>query len=399
VTTTAAVSILRGWLTSPEHQATQAEPRHLAKEPHVSDRSAIVVGGGIMGSSTARALVHDGWDVTLLEQGPLPNPHASSGGVHRLIRSTYGAMQGYTNLVVDGYAAWGRLWDDLGQTLMTHTGMLAVDTAASSFGADSADCLDALGLPYERLDADAVRARYPQFVVPDGATSIYTNDGHFLRAGAIVAALAGWLRDAGANVHEHTPVRDVDLDAGTVVTADNRTRSADLVIVAAGPWTNRLVPELEADLTPSRQVVLDVVPPPHLAEAWSRGPAFLLPPMYGIPPRDELPLKISDHAFSMTGDPADDRTPQASQIREILEVAGEALVDIDQYELLEARTCFYTVRDEERFLVAPRGDRGVVLGGFSGHGFKFGALIGEMVAMAIADPSSWPAITARTAGR
>ncbi|MFT4744824.1 MAG: sarcosine oxidase, partial [Nitriliruptoraceae bacterium] len=57
----------------------------------MSDRSAIVVGGGIMGSSTARALVHDGWDVTLLEQGPLPNPHASSGGVHRLIRSTYGA--------------------------------------------------------------------------------------------------------------------------------------------------------------------------------------------------------------------------------------------------------------------------------------------------------------------
>jgi glycine/D-amino acid oxidase-like deaminating enzyme len=80
-------------------------------------------------------------------------------------------------------------------------------------------------------------------------------------------------------------------------------------------------------------------------------------------------------------------------------VAAEALVDINRYELLDARTCFYTFHDEERFVLEPRGDRGALCAGFSGHGFKFGPLLGQAVAAALDQDTTWDVVTPWAAGR
>ncbi len=364
--------------------------------------SAIVVGGGIMGCSAARALHNRGWSVTLLEQASYPHVEASSGGVHRLIRSTYGTEAGWTSMIPLAYAAWDRLWHDLGpdasRGLMTHTGMLAVDTPATTFGADSAATLAALDLPFTLHDADELRRRWPQLRIPADAAGMYTEDGHFLRAGRIVTALAAWLRLVGVDVREQALVHAVELEVGRVTLADGTVLAADRVVVAAGPWTGRLLDDVGGGLTPSRQVVLDVEPPAHLRAAWADGPAFLLPPLYGIPPRDGLPLKVSDHAFTLTGDPDDDRDPSPDEIAAVREVAAEALTDFAQYRLLEARACYYTFHAEERFVVEPLGARGAVMAGFSGHGFKFGALLGDAVGAALDEAAAWPDVSAWAAG-
>lgn len=369
-------------------------------------RSAIVVGAGIMGTSTAFWLHQQGWDVTLVDAGPLPNPHASSGGIHRLIRTTYGAMAGYTRMVMESYVVWDEVQELVGRTLLTHTGMLAVDTGTDSFGAtagtfaaDTQEVFDELGLPYRLLDRDELVDRYPQFRVPDGATALYTDDAHFIRARETVDTLASWLRDRATTVRANAPATAVDTDKGAVSLVSGERLTADRVVVAAGPWTGQLLGDDAPELTPSRQVVVDLTPPDHLQQAWAGGPAFVLPPAYGIPPRDELPLKVSDHAFSMTGDPDDDREPTGDEVESALDVAGEALVDIDQYTLLEARVCFYTFHDEERFVVEPRGERGAVLAGFSGHGFKMGPIIGKRVAEQLDTGGDWEALTAWAAGR
>lgn len=369
-------------------------------------RSAIVVGAGIMGTSTAFWLHQQGWDVTLLDAGPLPNPHASSGGIHRLIRTTYGAHAGYTRMVTESYLVWDEVQELIGRTLLTHTGMLAVDTGVDSFGAsagsfaaDTREVFDELGLPHRLLDHDELVEQYPQFRVPEDATALYTDDAHFIRARETVDVLASWLRDRGTTVRANAPATMVDTDTGEVALVSGEQLTADRVVVAAGPWTGQLLGDQAPDLTPSRQVVIDLAPPEHLQEAWSGGPAFVLPPAYGIPPRAELPLKIGDHAFSMAGDPDDDREPTDDEVQSVLDVAGEALVDIDQYELLEARVCFYTFHDEERFVVEPRGERGAILAGFSGHGFKMGPIIGKRAAAALAGDDDWAEVTAWAAGR
>jgi glycine/D-amino acid oxidase-like deaminating enzyme len=191
----------------------------------------------------------------------------------------------------------------------------------------------------------------------------------------------------------------VDTHAGSVTLDDGEVLQADRVVVAAGPWTSDLGGIDAPPLTPSRQVVVDLRPPPDLRATWARGPAFLVQPAYGVPPRDELPLKVGDHAFSLAGHPDDPRDPSDDEVASVMEVAGEALVDLDRYELLAARVCYYTFHDEERFVVEPRGDRGALLAGFSGHGFKFGAVVGKRVAAALDEDADWSEVTAWAAGR
>lgn len=369
-------------------------------------RSAVVVGAGIMGTSTAFWLHQRGWEVTLLDAAQVPNPDGSSGGIHRLIRTTYGPQRGYTRMVTEAYPAWDEVQELVGRKLLTHTGMLAVDTDAETFGAtagtfaaDTREVFDELGLPHRLLDHDELQEAYPQFRVPGDATALYTDDAHFIRARETVDVLASWLRDRGTTVRANAPVTRVDADAGTVDLVSGERVDADRVVVAAGAWTRDLLDEEAAELTPSRQVVIDLGVPDRLRAAWADGPAFVLPPAYGIPPRDELPLKIGDHAFSLTGHPDDDREPGENEVRAVLEVAGEALVDIEDYEVLDARTCYYTFHDEERFVVEPRGERGALLAGFSGHGFKMGPVVGQHVAAALDDDADWDEVTAWAAGR
>ena len=369
-------------------------------------RSAVVVGAGIMGTSTALWLHRRDWDVTLLDAGPIPNPAGSSGGVHRLIRTTYGAQRGYTRMVTEAYPLWHEVQELVGRRLLTPTGMLAVDTGAGAFGAtagtfaaDTRGVFDELDLPYRPLDGDELRERYPQFRVPEDATALYTDDAHFIRARQTVDVLASWLRDRGTTVRANAPVTRVDPERGTVELTSGERVEADRVVVAAGPWTRDLLGEEATELTPSRQVVIDLGVPDRLRDVWADGPAFVLPPAYGIPPREELPLKIGDHAFSLTGHPDDDREPSEQEVRAVLEVAGEALVDIEDYEVLAARTCYYTFHEEERFVVEPRGERGALLAGFSGHGFKMGPVVGQRVAAALDDDAEWDEVTTWAAGR
>lgn len=362
-------------------------------------RTAIVIGAGIMGASTAWALRERGWEVTLVDAGPVPNPHGSSGGVHRLIRTTYGDMAGYTQMVVDAYEVWEQLWATIGRELWAHTGMLAVDTPGSSFAADTKVVFDQLGLPYELLDPGQVHQRYPQFRITDEATALYTGDAHFLRAKETVGALTSWLHYDGMEVLPGTRVVAVDADAGIVTLDGGATMQADAVVVAAGPWTNEIDGIDAPEVVPSRQVVLDLRVPDRFRAAWAEGPAFLVPPAYGIPPRQELPLKVGDHHFSRAGHPDDDRTPRPEEVETIFEVVAEAITDLTSYELLDARVCYYTVREDERFVVEPRGERAALLCGFSGHGFKFGPLVGRRTAAALTGDRTWDEVTAWAAGR
>src|SRR6056297_2046494 len=106
---------------------------------------------------------------------------------------------------------------------------------------------------------------------------------------------------------------------------------------------------------------------------------------YLVPPVAGTALKFGDHSFSLSGHPARDRRPSADESAALSALAGNRLADYRRYRLAETRTCFYTWSGaDERFVVAPAGHRGWVLTGFTGHGFKFGALMGERMAAMLA---------------
>lgn len=360
-----------------------------------------VVGAGIMGLSTAWALVRRGHEVSVVEQGPVPNPLGSSVDQHRLIRFPYGDMAGYTAMVGPALAAWERLWTDLDERLYRETGTLILGSEGHPWVEASAAALADQGIPYRELDPSWVPLRFPVLRADGLARAIHLDSGGVLLAGRIVAALARRSTEAGVTILEHTPAGAVDTDDGTVHLADGSRLGADRVVVAAGPWVGRLLPDLHRRVTPSRQVVAYVAPPTELATAWEEMPMVLDLTLdrifYVVPPVMGTGLKIGDHGFSMSGEPDVDRSVGDEETEALLAPARRRLAGIDRYRVDGAKSCFYTVEPEERFLVEPVGAAGLVLAGFSGHGFKFGPLIGEAAAdlldgrRAPADVTRWAA--------
>jgi len=365
-----------------------------------------IVGGGIMGLSAAWALRRDGHEVSLFEQGPLPNPLGSSVDEHRLIRHPYGAERGYTRMVNAAYAAWDLLWTDLGARHYSQTGTLVLDRG-DRWTSATAEALAAEHIPFHRLSVSEFVSAFPLLTAEDISGALLLKTGGTLFADDIVAALASHLRARGVSVTEHCAVSDVDPERGRLKLASGSTVDADRVIVAAGPWAPRLLSGLHTRVTPSRQVLVYLDPPAEHAASWQSHPMILdIDPnagFYLVPPRPRAAgplsgLKLGDHSFTLTGDPDRDRQATGAEAEQMIRQVGARLRDIGRYRLREAKTCFYDVTSNEHFVVEPVGARGWVLSGFSGHGFKFGTVIALELARTLRGERTSAALAAWAAG-
>ncbi|NIA67983.1 FAD-dependent oxidoreductase [Pelagibius litoralis] len=343
----------------------------------------LIVGGGIVGLSTAWALVRQGHDPVLLEQGPLPQTAGASYDQHRLIRLPYADQLGYCAMVVDAFKAWSRLWDDLGESHYAEIGSLAVSTAANDWADLSRLTLDRLGLGYETLDAKEIEARCPFMTVPAQAWGLLNQRGGLLFASRIVEALVRYLQHRGVSLRAEHRIVSVDPGAGCVTLENGNRESAEAIVVTAGAWTAKLFPELARRAVAHRQVVAYLEPPESQAEAWAAAPAMVHllneVDIYAAPPVAGTELKFGAGKHRRPGDP--DRLDPLGET-EAAEVAAAfrpLLKDFDDYRILRGQVCPYAVSPDDRF-VTERNGGVTVIGGCSGHMFKFGALMGEELA-------------------
>jgi sarcosine oxidase/sarcosine oxidase subunit beta len=350
-------------------------------------RKALVVGGGIAGLCTAWALVKRGFAVDLFEQGPLPNPRSSSHDEHRIIRHVYGKMEWYAKLMPDAFRVWDALWQDLGERHYEPTGAVYFLRADDGWYEPSARSLDALGIGYRDIPLAEVPRRFPM-IRPDGLQRVVETDGAgMLFPTRILTSLVVLLAKLGVRFVTGSLVTEIDPGAGTISLGSTKI-AGDVVVVAAGAWADRLVPELRGVAVPSRQAVVYLAPPSGLAAAWAAAPVMLNRSAEGgtycLPPRQGTRLKVGDHLFSRSGNPDDDRKAVDADVARLGDALREAYLDIDRYALLERKICYYTVTEDERFMVRPIGAKGFVTSACSGHGFKLAPLIAEGVAQAIA---------------
>jgi glycine/D-amino acid oxidase-like deaminating enzyme len=239
----------------------------------------IVIGGGIMGLCSAWALRRAGHEPVLYEQGPIPNPLASSCDEHRLTRFTYGAMTGYARMVHEAHAAWERLWTDLGRSHFQPTGTLIVAREDDGWVRASERCLEAMGLPLEVWPPDVLAERLPFLRFADAHFALFTPSGGVLFAARILMDLGRWLSEQGVEVYAGTPVTEVDTERAALRTAAGGTDRADALVIAAGPWSPRLLPALRGRVTPSRQVALYLEPPADALAGWRAAPMVLVLPI------------------------------------------------------------------------------------------------------------------------
>lgn len=363
----------------------------------------VVVGAGVMGLATAWALARAGHEPVVCERGPLPDPRASSMDRHRAIRYGYGPLHGYAVMVREAFDAWEDLWADLGCRHYVEAGQLATGPADDPWLAASRRSLEILGEKVEELSGSALAARFPM-IDPDRTPRAWlTPRAGALLADRIVLDLARHLAGRGVALAGGREVVEIDRHRGIVRFADGSHEQGDMVLVTAGAWIGRLAPELAALVRPSRQVVAYVAPPADLAGAWREGPVLTdvdsraAAIFYALPDVAGAGLKFGDHRFSLGGDPDGDRTPRQAEVAEVMALAGRRLRDAGAYRVTEARTCFYTVSGDERFVTRLDG-RTLFLSACSGHGFKFGAAIGRRTAALLAGEAGFPAFRTWLAG-
>lgn len=347
----------------------------------------IVVGAGIAGLSTAWALTGSGHRVTLVEQGPIPNPLAASGDHHRIIRRAYSAASGYAGLITEAYEAWDALWADLGESHLDPRGFLCVSREEGDEAEIYLDGLKAGGFPFELLSPEAAVERWP-FLEPGSFRYAYfSTEGGALHCRRIARGMAQWLRANGANVYENARVTAVDAQAGRVTLEDGSTMTADRVVVTAGAWVLKLFPALGATLKTYRTALAYVDPPADLKAAWEAAPVVLdvggRTDGYMIPPSGGAGMKFGSGLHKV-------RTSDADWNREPVEGEGEAIRNlfqppiarIEEYRVTEVVTCAYTFTEDETFFAHEDG-RCLVVSACSGHGYKFGAAVGRRVAAAV----------------
>ena len=363
----------------------------------------LIVGAGIVGLSTAYWLTKAGTKVTVVEQGPVPNPMAASADHHRLIRYPYSSAEGYCARMAEGFVAWRDVWADLPGTRNRYyadTGILCVSQHAGDYTDVSTKVMDKVGVPYERIEGADLATRFP-FLVQGNFDYATLSEGGALMANHILVDLADWLRGNGCQILEHMPVTSVDPEKGEVALADGRCLGAETVIVTAGIGTARLLPGLEAPLEAHRTVIVYATPPEDLAAIYANAPCWNAlggdVDLWGMPSIDGLPMKLGNGAMGRREPSGKDRMMSEAELRRMLSDYALRFKGAERFTIRWHQANYWTWAPNAEFVLEPMG-RALAVSACSGHGFKFGALSGRDVAEAVRAPDQIDRIRARMQG-
>ncbi|MBZ9676740.1 NAD(P)/FAD-dependent oxidoreductase [Mesorhizobium sp. ES1-1] len=351
--------------------------------------NVIVVGAGIAGLSTAWSLVKAGHSVSIVEQGPIPNPLAASGDHHRIIRRAYPARSGYGRLITEAYEAWDEMWDDLGENHLDARGFLCVSREPGDEAEIYREGLEQGNFPFELVEPDAAVERWPFLESGSFRYAYFSPEGGALHCRKIAAGLTKWLSANGANVYDHTKVTTIDADAGHIVLESGETMQADRIVVAAGAWVLKLFPELDGELKTYRTALAYVEPPADLKATWEAAPVVLdvggTVDGYVVPPSGGAGMKFGSGLHKVPTSNADwNRDPVTGEGEAIRNLFSPPIARIGEYGLTEVVTCAYTFTDDEKFMAHENG-KCLVVSACSGHGYKFGAAVGRRVAACVDD--------------
>jgi len=349
---------------------------------------AVVVGLGAMGSAALAALASRGRRVIGLDRFTPPHAFGSSHGKSRIIREAYFEDPRYVPLVQRAYERWADLERESGRTLLLRTGGLMIGPPGGALVSGALRSAEVHALPHQLLSAAEARAAYPALRVPDDAVAVREPRAGVLFPEACIAEQLERARRHRAEIRCDEPAIAwaAEGEGVEVRTERGRFRAGHLVL-CAGAWLARLVPELELPLAVTRQALFWFEPAAHPERfAPGRFPIFIWEDepgrfLYGFPDLGDG-IKIARHQEGEATDAESVRREVGADEIEIMRAALSRCIPDAAGRVRETAVCLYTNTPDQHFIVAvhPEHPQVVIASPCSGHGFKFASALGEVLA-------------------
>jgi len=349
---------------------------------------AIVLGVGGMGSAALYHLAHRGLQVLGIERYNIPHEMGSSHGLTRIIRLAYYEHPSYVPLLRRAYELWRQLEHTVQERLLMITG--SIDASAEDgdvFKGSRASC-DIHHLPHEVLDSGELNRRFPGYQLPQNVVAVYQPDGGFLLSERCIVAHVMAAQELGAEVHGQEQVLGWEPNNhGVALHTDRDHYSADKLVICAGAWGAKLVPELAALAVPERQVLAWFQPRRPALFRMQTFPVFNIAveeghyygfPLYGIPGfkvgrYHHLEQRVDPDHMDRQAHREDEDVLRRFTARYFPDAVGPTMA---------LKTCLFTNTPDEHFILDlhPQWPQVCLAAGFSGHGFKFCSVVGEIMA-------------------
>ncbi|MCW2696005.1 MAG: Monomeric sarcosine oxidase [Modestobacter sp.] len=355
----------------------------------------IVLGTGGMGSAAASALARRGQRVLGLDRFGPGHDRGSSHGGSRIYRQSYFEDPAYVPLLLRAWELWHQLAADSGRDVFLPTGGLYVGRPDGTTFGGSLRAARQWRLEHEVLGPPDVARRFPTLRLAEDELALHEERAGIARPEQTVLAHLELAAAAGAELHSHEEVLDWDAGpAGVRVRTSRASYTAGALVVAPGAWAPEVLADLGLPLTVERQVMHWLTPTGGTARYEpARHPVYICgdgpDQVYGFPAIDgpDGGVKIS---FFRAGAPCTpetiDRTVHPDEVARLRARVARTFPDLVGPPL-DARTCMYTTTPDEHFVLArhPEHEAVVVACGFSGHGFKFVPVVGEVLADLVVD--------------
>lgn len=359
----------------------------------------IVAGVGSMGAAACFHLARQGVRVLGLEQFEVGHQQGSHHGHSRMIRQSYYEHPDYVPLLRRAYALWDELEElEIGEERFFHrTGGLYMGPLDGSIVPGARRAAEEHGLPHELLDPDELARRYPVFRAPPDFHGFFEEEAGFLIPEWALAAHARQAERHGAVIQAGEGVASwAGMEGGVEVISSQGERYQAAHLILTGGAERSLYPSWLADqLVVTRQVLawfeLARHSPRH---ALGSMPCWFIESAspyghYGFPTMSSGPsgLKVALHkpgteerARSLSE--FDRKEATETELEDLSKFVRAHVADVGE-RVLASSTCYYSNSRDSHFIVGPDLEQPglvTVAAGFSGHGFKFASVMGEVLA-------------------
>ena len=357
----------------------------------------IVIGVGSMGSAACYWLAKRGYKVLGLEQYEIPHEHGSHAGQSRIIRIAYFEHPDYVPLLQRASYNWQQLEKQTGEQVYFKTGLLYHGPANHEMVEGVREAASLYDIGIDHLTKQQTESKFSQFNIPPSFESVYEADAGFIRPEKSVTLYKDEAIIAGAVILTNEKVLEWKKEKnGVKVITDKNIFYSGKLIITAGAWAGKMIPGLNTSLKITKQVIVWVKPTDEKMFSPENFPCWMVADdkregvLYGFPYLTKDKFSVPEGMKFARHYPGDETNPDhvnrnitKKETNELIQQVAEFIPAVADAALVAAKTCLYTNSADENFIIdhLPGYDGDVTIAcGFSGHGFKFVSVVGEILA-------------------